>query len=397
MRIQIDHSYVNFKIKVDLELPNQGVIGVVGESGSGKTTFLRCIAGLTRPEKALIEIHGTVWQDESHFLPVYRRELGIVFQESSLLAHLTGLQNIEYSKKRARSLNSGIELNELIDLMEIRDCLNRYPSELSGGQRQRIAIVRALASNPALLLMDEPLSSLDDSRKQKLIPYIKRLKNKLYIPVLYVSHSLSEINQISDSVLRFSNGEIISHDSFPDNSRKQTSDQNTKLSTGEILREATEEDFDSLWPMIQEVIGEGKTYSICRDMSFEEAKAWWLNPEYKTWVFEVDNQILGTYYLKANQKGGGSHVCNCAYMVSSRSRGMGIARKMCLHSQQVARKEGYLAMQFNFVVSTNSSAVSLWKSLGFNIIGRIPQAFRHPDEGLVDALIFYKNLLHNEE
>ena len=127
-------------------------------------------------------------------------------------------------------------------------------------------------------------------------------------------------------------------------------------------------------------------------MAEADALAYWLHPEKKVFVAEEDGVLLGTYYLRRNQEGGGSHVSNCGYATSVRARGRGIARRMCEHSLAYARQQGFLAMQFNFVVSTNLAAVHLWQALGFEVVGRLPEAFRHPTEGLVDALVMYRTL-----
>ena len=156
------------------------------------------------------------------------------------------------------------------------------------------------------------------------------------------------------------------------------------------IREAVWEDFEAIWPIFHEIVCEGTTYSFPRDTSKEEARKLWMEIPRATYVIEVNNEILGTYYIKANQVGSGSHICNCGYMVSSKARGQGLASQMCKHSQETAIRLGYKGMQFNFVVSTNVVAVNLWKKLGYEIVGRLPKACNHPVEGYVDALIMYK-------
>lgn len=159
-----------------------------------------------------------------------------------------------------------------------------------------------------------------------------------------------------------------------------------------MIRPARPEDGDAIWSILEPVIREGETYTLNRDMTREEALAYWLAPHHHAFVFEEDGQILATYYLRTNQAGGGSHVCNCGYMASPAARGRGIATTLCLHSLDLARQLGYRAMQFNFVVSTNETAVRLWQKLGFEIVGRLPGAFNHPRHGHVDALVFYQDL-----
>jgi L-amino acid N-acyltransferase YncA len=156
------------------------------------------------------------------------------------------------------------------------------------------------------------------------------------------------------------------------------------------IREATDKDFDAIWPIFEEIVSAGETYAYDQSTSKKDAHHLWLNLPEKTFVVEEDNQILGTYYLKPNQAGPGNHVCNCGYMVSSQAQGRGLATAMCEHSQKVAMELGYKAMQFNFVASTNEGAVRLWNKLGFDTVGCLPKAFRHPTKGYVDALVMYK-------
>ncbi len=156
------------------------------------------------------------------------------------------------------------------------------------------------------------------------------------------------------------------------------------------IREATQADFDHIWPIFHEVVASADTYAYAPDTTREQAYRLWMELPRKVFVFEQDGAILGSYFIKTNQGGPGDHVCNCGYMVASAARGRGLATALCEHSQQVARELGYLAMQFNLVVSTNTTAVKLWSRLGFDAVGRLPRAFRHPSLGYVDALVMYK-------
>jgi ribosomal protein S18 acetylase RimI-like enzyme len=136
----------------------------------------------------------------------------------------------------------------------------------------------------------------------------------------------------------------------------------------------------------------GQSYTLPHNMSRNQALEFWFAPGHETFVFEESDVVHGTYFLRANQDGGGSHVANCGYVTAEAAQGRGIARAMCLHSLQRAKERGFRAMQFNFVVSTNERAVKLWLSLGFEIVGRLPGSFRHPENGFVDALVMYKRL-----
>lgn len=147
------------------------------------------------------------------------------------------------------------------------------------------------------------------------------------------------------------------------------------------IRQVTRDDFARMWPIFQEIAAAGETYGYPRDITQEQALNLWIEVPRKTYVFEENREVLGTYYIRTNQLGPGDHVCNCGYMVSAAARGRGIATAMCEHSQEVARELGYKAMQFNFVASSNEGAVRLWKKLGFAIVGRLPKAFHHSSNG----------------
>ena len=159
-----------------------------------------------------------------------------------------------------------------------------------------------------------------------------------------------------------------------------------------LIRPATQQDRRAIWRILEPVIRAGETYTLPRDMSEADAVAYWCGPDRETFVAEEDGEIVGTYYIRANQQGGGAHVANCGYMTAAGSTGKGIARRMCEHSLQHARARGFKAMQFNFVVSSNERAVRLWQSLGFETVGRLPCAFEHPRHGFVDALVMFRAL-----
>ena len=158
------------------------------------------------------------------------------------------------------------------------------------------------------------------------------------------------------------------------------------------LRQAVPGDFDKLWPMLRDVFREGATYAVDPAISRDACFDYWMVQPAATFVAQINDRIVGTYYIRTNQPGGGAHICNCGYIVAPAARGQGVAEKMCLHSQDQARALGYLAMQFNFVLASNIGAVRLWHRLGFETVGTIPDAFRHPDLGFVGAHVMYKSL-----
>lgn len=157
------------------------------------------------------------------------------------------------------------------------------------------------------------------------------------------------------------------------------------------IRPAAPDDAPAIWSILEPTIRAGETYTLPRDMRETDALAYWLGPDRETFVAE-DGTVVGTYFLKANQAGGGDHVANCGYMTAAAAAGRGIARAMCLDSLDRARERRFAAMQFNFVVAANHRAVRLWESLGFVVVGRLPGAFRHPSAGFVDALVMYRTL-----
>jgi ribosomal protein S18 acetylase RimI-like enzyme len=158
------------------------------------------------------------------------------------------------------------------------------------------------------------------------------------------------------------------------------------------IRRATPADAAAIWRILEPTIRAGETYALPQDLSEEAALAYWLGGDRESFVAEADGEILGTYYLRANQLGRGAHVCNCGYMTAAQAAGRGVARAMCAHSLDQARASGFRAMQFNCVVSSNDRAVRLWQAMGFEIVGRLPGAFEHPALGYVDALVMHRAL-----
>jgi len=158
------------------------------------------------------------------------------------------------------------------------------------------------------------------------------------------------------------------------------------------LRAAHSGDLDAIWAIFEPVLRAGETYSLPRDMGREEALAYWLSNSHEVFVAMDGDQVVGTYSLRPNQRGGGSHVANCGYMTAAAATGRGVARAMCAHSLEQAKQRGFRAMQFNFVVSTNERAVLLWQSFGFEIVGRLPEAYLHPVVGYTDAFVMYRVL-----
>ncbi|PRC92198.1 molybdenum ABC transporter ATP-binding protein [Solimicrobium silvestre] len=197
-------------LAIDLSLPNIGISAIVGPSGAGKTTLLRAVAGLESVCRGRVDINGAVWQDDTQkiFLAAHQRSVGFVFQEASLFTHLSVQGNLEFGLRRIPVAEQKVSLSQAVELLGIGPLLNRSPATLSGGEKQRVAIARALATSPKLLLMDEPLASLDEPRKAEIFPYLERLHSELEIPLLYVSHATDEVARLADYVVMLDAGQV---------------------------------------------------------------------------------------------------------------------------------------------------------------------------------------------
>lgn len=214
LQIQLNRSA--FMLDVDLQLPRQGISAILGASGSGKTTLLRAVAGLEKNQQGRIQIGAHIWQDTQKGidLPTWQRPLGYVFQESSLLPHLTVSDNLNFGLKRALKTSGNAQpdaaqaLQASIELLGIGNFLQRMPDQLSGGERQRVAIARAIAMQPQLLLMDEPLASLDAARRQEIFPWLSKLRDELKMPMLYVTHSADEVARLADHLVVLDKGNV---------------------------------------------------------------------------------------------------------------------------------------------------------------------------------------------
>jgi molybdate transport system ATP-binding protein len=206
VRFRLKGRFDGFLLDAEVEIPGRGLTALVGPSGSGKTTLLRCIAGLAHAEGEVV-VGTEVWQDATRFVAPHRRGVGYVFQEPSLLPHLTVRGNLAFAEKRAAD-RPGPAFDEVVEILGAGPLLERTPDALSGGERQRVAIARALLSRPVLLLMDEPLSSLDAPSKAEVMPYLEALHRRLSLPVIYVSHDAVEVARLADRVISMSAGRL---------------------------------------------------------------------------------------------------------------------------------------------------------------------------------------------
>jgi molybdate transport system ATP-binding protein len=206
--INLRLSRKHFELQVDGKYPDVGITALFGPSGAGKTTLLRCLAGLERVAGAQMRFNDEIWQDAKHFVPAHRRRIGYVFQEGSLFPHLTTRGNLEYALRRVPVAQRRVQLDEVVTFLGLSDLLDRRSNQMSGGQLQRIAIARALLTSPQLLLMDEPLSSLDTASRNELLPHLERMHDELSIPIVYVTHNIEEVMRIADHLALLNAGRI---------------------------------------------------------------------------------------------------------------------------------------------------------------------------------------------
>ena len=199
-----------FTLDVDLSLPMRGIMGVYGVSGSGKTSLLRCIAGLEANAKGRLTVGGQVWEDSAGgvSLPVHEREIGYVFQDGRVFTHLDVRGNLDYGRRRRGASDAVVDVDAVVSLLGLRSLLDRRPADLSGGELQRVAIARALLRAPKFVLMDEPLASLDNARKDEVLPFLDRLHSQMAIPIIYVSHSIEEICRLCDHLVVIDRGRV---------------------------------------------------------------------------------------------------------------------------------------------------------------------------------------------
>lgn len=204
-----------FSLDVDLDLPLGGITGLFGVSGAGKTSLLRCMAGLERAADARLVIDGETIEDDALSTPVHRRRIGVVFQEPRLFNHLDVMGNILFGSKRFGS-NGAAHVDEMIDLLGLGKLLDRPAQSLSGGEAQRVSIARALVCQPRLVLMDEPLSSLDQARRDDVLPFLENLHAALKVPLVYVSHQPDEILRLADTLVVLEDGRVMASGSLSD-------------------------------------------------------------------------------------------------------------------------------------------------------------------------------------
>ncbi len=209
LQVTFQHRFADFGLDIDFEAP-VGVTVLFGRSGSGKTTVANAVAGLLRPDQGRITLDGETLFDSANstWLPPHQRRVGYVFQEGRLFPHLNVEKNLRYGSRFRATAPSAMNFETIVGLLGIGSILERRPANLSGGEKQRVAIGRALLSAPQLLVMDEPLASLDDLRKAEILPYLARLRDEVRIPILYVSHSVAEVARLATTVVTMADGRV---------------------------------------------------------------------------------------------------------------------------------------------------------------------------------------------
>jgi molybdate transport system ATP-binding protein len=209
LRVEVSKRLGEFTVEAAFASEGR-VTGLFGTSGAGKTSLINMIAGLLRPDRGIIAIDGETLDDTSArtHVAVYRRRIGYVFQDARLFPHLDVRENLDYGRRMNRLAEDGAQWRRVTELLDIGDLLDRRPGKLSGGERQRVALGRALLSQPRLLLMDEPLGSLDEERKEEILPYLVRLRDEAGIPMVYVSHDPSEMRKLATQIAIIKRGRV---------------------------------------------------------------------------------------------------------------------------------------------------------------------------------------------
>lgn len=216
IQVALKLARAEFLLDLNLRLPGKGVTALFGRSGSGKTTILRSIAGLETLDNATIIVNGKTWQCQETYLPTHQRPIGYVFQEPNLFPHLDVNENLLFSYNRVDKAERYVSFEATVKSLGLTNITHCYPHQLSGGQKQRVAIARTLLTSPRLLLMDEPMASLDLASKAEILPYIETLQSTLNIPIIYVSHAIEEVSRLADHIVLLDSGKILAQGSTQD-------------------------------------------------------------------------------------------------------------------------------------------------------------------------------------
>ncbi|MGQ4277478.1 molybdenum ABC transporter ATP-binding protein [Pseudidiomarina sp. E22-M8] len=245
LKVQCSLPLQHFSLEVNVCIPSQGITAIVGPSGSGKTTFLEVLAGVRRVADAEVSFNQTVWQ-RREFLPLNQRRVGLVLQHPSLFPHLNVADNLRYGWERARGSKS-LQWDEVIAACDLAALLQQLPAQLSGGQQQRVAFARALLAQPQLLILDEPFSALDDDAREYFVSYLRQLSEHHQLPIIWVSHQLSDVAQVSDTLVQFSQGKVSSHGPTVSELQREPLRSKLALSVLDTHYDATQQTTEDCW------------------------------------------------------------------------------------------------------------------------------------------------------
>ncbi len=209
LKCDFQYQQADFLLKIKLEV-QQTLLGIVGASGSGKSTFLKNIVGLLQPQQGSIQFNQRILVDteQNIYVPMHQRKIALIFQNALLFPHMNVQQNLRYAEKLVANLEGKFQFEEVLELLELRPLIQRKAHQLSGGEAQRVAIGRALLSSPNLLLLDEPLTGLDSKLKQQILPFLKRMKDELDLPMIYVTHHLQELEYLEADIVQLNQGQL---------------------------------------------------------------------------------------------------------------------------------------------------------------------------------------------
>ena len=211
LKCDFQYQYADFILNVELEMQQQ-LLGIIGASGSGKSTLLKNIVGLLQPQEGSIQFNNRILLDTTRqiHVPMHQRKIALIFQNALLFPHMNVQQNLRYAEKWVVKSERKFQFDEIVDLLELKPLIQRKAHQLSGGEAQRVSIGRALLSSPNLLLLDEPLTGLDSKLKQQILPFLKRMKQELNLPMIYVTHHMQELEYLQAEIVQLNHGQLYS-------------------------------------------------------------------------------------------------------------------------------------------------------------------------------------------
>ena len=211
LKCDFQYQYADFILNVELEMQQQ-LLGIIGASGSGKSTLLKNIVGLLQPQEGSIQFNNRILLDTTRqiHVPMHQRKIALIFQNALLFPHMNVQQNLRYAEKWVVKSERKFQFDEIVDLLELKPLIQRKAHQLSGGEAQRVSIGRALLSSPNLLLLDEPLTGLDSKLKQQILPFLKRMKQELNLPMIYVTHHMQELEYLQAEIVQLNQGQLYS-------------------------------------------------------------------------------------------------------------------------------------------------------------------------------------------